>query len=133
MTTKRRQKRVSDFIHQAIGELLLKGIKDPRVENVTITDVEITADLRQATVWYSVLGDEEEVKEAAKGLESASGFLRSEVGGQLNIYHTPELVFKRDRSWERGARIDAILEKIAQERIEREDDADTDKDQDTDS
>lgn len=130
MTNKRKQKRVSDTIHQTVSELLLRRIKDPRVLGVTITDVEITADLQQATIWYSLMGSEEEAQEAAEGLKSANGFLRSQVAGKLGLFHAPELIFKRDHSLERVARIESILEQIA---LERENNADPDPASEPDS
>ena len=118
MATKRRQQRVAEQIQEAISELVLLRVKDPRLTNVTITSAEITRDLRQATVWYSVLGDEQDIKQAQEGLSSAAGFVRREVGSQLQLRHAPDLVFKRDDSWDRGSRIDDLLAKIAQEREE---------------
>ena len=94
------------------------GATGPRLVNVTITSAEVTRDLSQATVWYSVLGDEQEIKQAQEGLASAMGFVRREMGAQLQLRHTPELIFKRDDSWERGSRIDDLLEQIALEREE---------------
>ena len=118
MATKRRQQRIAEYIQETISELVLLRVKDPRLVNVTITSAEVTRDLSQATVWYSVLGDEQEIKQAQEGLASAMGFVRREMGAQLQLRHTPELIFKRDDSWERGSRIDDLLEQIALEREE---------------
>ena len=97
---------------------MLLRVKDPRLANVTITSADITRDLHQATVWYSVLGDEQEVEQVHEGLASAGSFVRREMGRQLRLRHTPDLIFKRDDSWERGARIDDLLQQIALEREE---------------
>ena len=118
MATKRRQERIAEYIQEIISELVLMRVKDPRLGNVTITSAEITRDLGLATVWYTVLGDQEETDRAKEGLASAMGFVRREMGARLRLRHTPELVFKRDDSWERGSRIDALLERIALERGE---------------
>ena len=118
MATKRRQERIAEYIQEIISELVLMRVKDPRLGNVTITSAEITRDLGLATVWYTVLGDQEETDQAKEGLASDMGFIRREMGTRLRLRHTPELVFKRDDSWERGSRIDALLERIALEREE---------------
>jgi ribosome-binding factor A len=79
---------------------------------VTITDVEVTPDVTRANVYFSVLGGEEARDEALKGLRSAAGWLRRELGQQLRLRHIPELVFRYDRSVERGERISAILDEL---------------------
>jgi ribosome-binding factor A len=116
MANKRRQQRIGDSIQREVSKAILYRVKDPRLIGVTITDADITADLSISTVWFSVLGDEEERwTEAEEGLASALGFLRREMGASLGLRHTPELNFKRDKSFERGQRIDAILDRIADE------------------
>ncbi|NLS77080.1 MAG: 30S ribosome-binding factor RbfA [Chloroflexi bacterium] len=116
MATKKRQGRTAEFIKEVMGELISTKLKDPRLAMTTITDATITQDLRQATVWYSVLGTDEEIEAAAEGLRSAAGWLRRELGTQLHLRFVPELFFKRDDSWERGFRVDTLLEKIAAEK-----------------
>jgi len=116
----RRQRRISEFIQQEISELLAKKSQDPRLSSVTITHVEMTADLQLAKVLYSVLGDGEAVKEAAVALHHARSFLRREIAPHLTLRHTPDLRFVLDDSWERGARVDALLEQIAHEQEEHE-------------
>jgi ribosome-binding factor A len=80
---------------------------------VTVTGVEVSADLKNATVFVSVLGSEEDARQAMQGLESASGFLRRELGRCLNMRVTPELVFRYDRSYEQGLKIDTLLDTIS--------------------
>jgi len=116
MATKKRQGRTAEFIKEVMGELISTKLKDPRLAMTTITDATITQDLRQATVWYSVLGSDEEVLAAAEGLRSASGWLRRALGTQLHLRFVPELTFKRDASWERGFRVDTLLDQIAAEK-----------------
>jgi ribosome-binding factor A len=108
----RRQERVSERIHVDISELLQKRLRDPRLAHVTVTDVEITADLKLATVFISVMGDREAEKAALLGMERASGFIRRELAVSLEMRLTPSLRFELDRSWERGAHIDELLDSL---------------------
>ena len=89
---------------------LIRNVKDPRVNQgmISITAVETTGDLRYSNVYLSVLGLKSE-KELMKGLKSASGYLRHELGSALELRYTPELIFHLDRSIEHGAEINKIL------------------------
>ncbi|MCK4437138.1 30S ribosome-binding factor RbfA, partial [bacterium] len=87
---------------------------DPRIGFITITDVELSRDLRHAKVFISVYGDESEKEKALKGLSSAAGFIRREVGKRVKLRYTPEIVFKWDRSIEKGAQIEEVLRRIRQ-------------------
>jgi ribosome-binding factor A len=109
----RRQRRVSELIHRELSQLLMRDVRDPRISGVTITGVQITADLLLARIYYSVLGDAEAKKEARTGLESASGFLRTQLGARIRLRFVPELVFELDESAEYGRRIDELLDQIA--------------------
>ncbi len=119
MSTKR-QKRIGELIQEVISELLEKKLEDPRLRMVTITDAEITPDLRQARIWYSVLGEPEQIKAATQALRNAAGFMRRELGMQLRLRYVPEIVFKRDDSWQQGARVDDLLQQIALESQEHD-------------
>lgn len=91
---------------------LIRGVKDPRVHGlVSITAVETTPDLRYAKVFVSVL-DKSDVNEVVKGLKSAAGWLRRELGGALSLRYTPELLFVRDDSIDKGAHILELLENL---------------------
>ena len=105
--------RINDDIQRVLADRL-RSVKDPRVSEqglITITRVETTGDLRYAKVWLSVYGMKDE-KEFRKGLKSASGWLRHEIGSALTLAYTPELVFEIDHSIEYGAKINGILEKL---------------------
>ena len=104
--------RTNDDI-QIVLSKLLREIKDPRVQQgmLSVTRVETTGDLRYSKVWLSVLGMENE-KEFKKGLRSASGWLRHELGTVLDLRYTPELVFEIDHSIEEGAHISALIEQL---------------------
>jgi len=108
--------RVSQEILKDVNDILLKRVKDPRVQDVTITDVDVTGDLQQATIFYSTLKEDEETKkETQQGLDKATGLIRKELGDRLTIYKTPEIHFERDESIEYGNRIDELLNEIKKE------------------
>ena len=104
--------RINDDI-QFVLSRLLRDIKDPRVQQgmISVTRVETTGDLRYAKVWISCMGMENE-KEFKKGLKSASGWLRRELGSAVNLRYTPELVFEIDHSIEYGAHINNLISSL---------------------
>ncbi|MDD5921784.1 MAG: 30S ribosome-binding factor RbfA [Eubacteriales bacterium] len=112
-----RQGRLAEEIRKLISEMMLKDLKDPRLDSmISITDVEVTKDGSYATVYLDVLDtskdpDVKKKKEedAVEGLESASGRIRKEIGKKMHIRRTPELIFKIDRSMEYGEHIDAVI------------------------
>ncbi len=114
--TNYRDRRVSQEIQREVNDILQKRVRDPRVKGVTITDVKVTGDLQQATVYYSTLSEplSEQVKEQ-EGLDRAKGLIRKELGMRLKIYKTPELIFERDQSVSYGSHIDELIKKIHEE------------------
>lgn len=102
----RRQKRVGELIHQELSTLLQQEARDPRLAEVTITEVEVSPDLRQAQVYVSALDNAEEILRA---LVSASGYLRRQLAERLSLRFVPEVSFRWDRSLERGQRILELL------------------------
>lgn len=116
-----RRERASSFIREELTLLLRNTVRDPRVEPLTITDVELTPDRRIARVHVACYSGEESLEEGLEGLESAKGFLRRGLGQVLHWRFTPEIEFRVDRSWERGARIDELLDELAQDRAARGD------------
>ena len=112
--TSRRQRQVAELIHRELSQILLFEAKDPRVTDITITDVEVTADLQLARVYFTVIGGEEQTQEALDGLLHAKGYLRSQLAGRLELRLTPDLNFEVDRSAAYAQRIEALLEQIAQ-------------------
>ena len=119
-TKNRRMSRVGDLIRAALSEVLQRGLADPRVTSglVTITDVDVSPDLRHAIVWVSVIGDEEAQDKALAGLKAAANYLRRELGGRIATKYTPALRFQQDRSAERGARMERTLAGLDFEREE---------------
>jgi ribosome-binding factor A len=112
MTYKRSEK-VAEAVHEFISELLIKGLKDPRIGFVTITGVKVTDDLHLATVYFSVVGSEDEKKSTEAGLNSAKGFIRKELGRNMRLRYVPDIVFKYDISLDYGNRIESILGEIS--------------------
>lgn len=103
--------RINEEIQRELANLI-RTVKDPRVHGlVSITAVETTPDLRYAKVFVSVL-DQSDVNEVVKGLKSAGGYLRRELGGKLSLRYTPELIFQRDDSMAEGAHILELIEKL---------------------
>ncbi|MBI5118095.1 30S ribosome-binding factor RbfA [Candidatus Poribacteria bacterium] len=117
-----RQKRLGELIKQEISEMMLREIKDPRIGFVSITSVDMTADLRHAKVFISVLGSESERKSSLAGLRSATGFIRRELGHRLRLKYTPEISITYDKSIEEGVRIVALIDSVTKERTSLSDD-----------
>jgi ribosome-binding factor A len=109
-----RARRLNERITQIVAEMLERRIKDPRLGFVTITDTRVTGDLRDATVFYTVYGSEEEAAASAAALASATGVIRSEVGKQTGLKHTPSITFKRDSLPEGAKSIEDLVAKAVQ-------------------
>lgn len=105
-----RARRLAKRISQIVASSLEHEVKDPRLAMVTITDTRVTADLREATVYYTVYGGEAEVTGSAAALASARGVLRTAVGQGTGVRYTPSLAFERDAVPEGAARLDELLD-----------------------
>lgn len=105
--TFKRSARVGDQMKQEIADILMKKIKDPRIGFVTVTDVEISDDLRNAKVFVSAYGSDR--KEVLAGLESATPFIRGELGRRMRLRLLPEVLFRYDDTVERGSHIMDLL------------------------
>ena len=105
----RRSERLADLIRQVLSELLEREVKDPRIGFITLTEVQLTGDLRQARVYVSILGDEEARKQSMEGLAAARPFLRHQLAHRLQLRHTPEIDFQLDRSQEYNERLDELI------------------------
>jgi ribosome-binding factor A len=117
----RRQKRIADLIQRELSDIVQRRVKDPRLEGVTITGTRVSADYQYADVhFYRLGGDPVELQQAKEGLESASGFIRRELGGRITIRHTPELRFHLDESIDYGAHIETLFAEIRKERRSRD-------------
>jgi ribosome-binding factor A len=107
-----RSDRVAGQIQKALSHLILKEIKDPRIETVTLTGVEVSRDLRIARIYYSVTGGENVRKGAAEGFNRALGFLKRTLASRLGLRYMPDLKFFYDDSFDYGSRIDTVLRSI---------------------
>ncbi len=108
-----RNNRIKEEIKKLISHMIQHELKDPRISPLTsIIDVNVTKDLRYATVFISIYGSDEERKDTLEGLTSASGFIRKEIGKNLNIRYIPEILFKHDLSIEHGIYISDLIDKL---------------------
>jgi ribosome-binding factor A len=106
--------RVADLLQREIADLLLRRVKDPRVEGVTVTGVKVSGDLQHARVFYCIMGSpqEERRKAVASGLEKARGFMRQELSKRLHMKHLPQLEFAYDASFDYGEKIERLLKEL---------------------
>ncbi|MEV4532262.1 30S ribosome-binding factor RbfA [Asanoa sp. NPDC049518] len=111
MTDPAKVRRHAERVRELVASVVRTQIKDPRLGMITITDSRITADLRDATVYYTVLGDVAEQEATAAALESAKGVLRSTVGKALGLRHSPTLTFVHDNVQDQAKHIDELLAK----------------------
>ncbi|MBN1870721.1 MAG: 30S ribosome-binding factor RbfA [Candidatus Omnitrophica bacterium] len=110
-----RIERINQQVKREIGRILLQEMADPRLQFVTIMDADVSRDLQNARIRYSVLGKESEIQSAKKGLEGAKGMIRRLLGQSMNMRHTPDLIFIYDQSIEISARIEETLQEIHDE------------------
>lgn len=110
-----RLEKIQEFIKQETSKIILTELKDPRIGFVTVTQVEVTGDLRSAKIYVSLLGSDEQKADTLKGLHHALGYLRSEIGKRIRLKFTPELSIHLDETLNYSARIQELLIKIKQE------------------
>ena len=115
----KRMERVGHLIQMELGKILLYKSKDPRFQNVTITHVGVTPDMKSARVFYSVLGDEKAKQETKAALERAAGFLQKEIASVIEMRYTPKFTFSLDDTVDRMLEIDKVLKTIRQEKKPR--------------
>ncbi len=116
----RRPERLAEQIREEVSLIIAGEVEDPRVGFATVTDVKLSADLRHAKVYVSVIGTENEVKGSLVALRHASGFIRHQLGAVLRMRHTPELHFAHDDAELRAARIEELLSEEAAAARERD-------------
>ena len=112
----KRAHRVGDLIQEVICEMLLKDLSDPRLTSVTITEVEVTDDLRLAKVFFSAMGNQTREEASLQGLQSATGYIKKRLGRELKLRYTPDLLFEVDHSFEYGSKIDRLIRDIQEEK-----------------
>ena len=115
MSNQLRVEKLQELIKQEVGKMLLMDIKDSRIGFVTVTGVEMTGDLREAKIYVSIMGNDEQIKNSWDGLKSALGFIRREIGKRIKIRFTPEISFALDKSLDYSEHIQKLLLKIKSE------------------
>lgn len=110
----KRSEKVADLIQKEVSGMLLRSIKDPRIGFVTITKVTVSEDCRFAKVYFSVAGTPAERESSEKGLDSAKGYVRKELGRRLRLRYTPEIVFQFDPSVEYAIHMEELIQSIHQ-------------------
>jgi len=107
-----RATRVADLLKEEISEMLCKEVKDPHIGFITITDVDLSKDLKHAQVFYTILGNEQQAAESADALSRVSSFIKKQLGKRLRMRYIPEIIFKYDHSLAYGTKIDHILDSL---------------------
>ena len=108
----KRSEKVADLIQKEISQMLVKSVKDPRIGFVTITRVSVSEDCRFAKIYFSVAGSLEERERSMKGLESATGYVRKELGRRIRLRYTPEILFQFDPSIEYAIHMEELIQSI---------------------
>lgn len=116
-----RVRKIQEFIKQEVGNMLLHDLKDPRLGFITVTGVKLTGDLREAVIYVSLFGKDDEKKASMDALNQAKGFIRREIGQRLKVYYTPSISFAEDTSLDYGMHIEGLLKKIQKEEKPHED------------
>ena len=109
-----RLKRITEEIKREVGRIIHDEVRDPRIGFITITKVNLSPDLHVAKVYFSILGDNKQLRDTEIGLERSKGFIRRLLGQRVKIRYTPEIVFKLDENIAYGVHISEILDKIKQ-------------------
>jgi len=125
--TNKRAVRVGELLKEEISQIILREMKDPRIAFVSVTDVDVSGDLRHAKVFISVFGTDKEKEETMEGLKKARGYIRKLVGERIKIHHTPEIIFRYDDSIEQGVHISEIINDLKKNGEIKESDSDEEK------
>ncbi|MBN1292619.1 MAG: 30S ribosome-binding factor RbfA [Candidatus Latescibacteria bacterium] len=110
-----RSDRVSHLIHREVSEIIDHELRDERIGMVTVTGVDVSKDLRNAKIYVSILGTENDIKDSMKALNAATGFIRTTLGSRVILKYLPTISFQHDTSTINGMHIDKLLEKIKKE------------------
>ena len=112
MLAGKRSVRVGDQILKEIADMLTHQIRDPRVQGATLTGINCSNDLKNARVYFSVIGGKEEIEKVQSGLESATGYIKREISRRINLRYTPQIKFEHDPTLETGNQIEKLFKKI---------------------
>lgn len=110
-----RAEKVQEFIKQEVSKIILNDLKDPRIGFVTVTQVDVTNDLRYAKIYVSLMGSETQIKDTWQALQHSIGFIRTEIGKRIRLRFTPELSLHIDKSLDYSVHIQELLQKIKEE------------------
>ncbi len=116
----RRLLKAAEAIREVVSMAILTELRDPRVENVTVTGVEVAPDMKSAKVSVSIMGDEGRQKLCLRGLQSSSGYLQSRIADRIDTRYTPRLSFELDTGVKKSLEVDRILAELAEERRQAE-------------
>lgn len=116
-----RAERLRGVLQEELSDIIRTELKDPRVGFASITSMDVSGDLRHVKVYVSVMGSPTEQEETLTALNGAAGFIRTEVGKRITLRHTPEIIFRLDKSIEHGSHINALLRKLRQDEQEKDD------------
>ena len=114
----KRSVRVGDVVLKEVASLLLERVRDPRVQGVTLTGIRLSDDLKQARIFFSVMGDQPLVERAQEGLNSATGFLKREIGRRVDLRYIPGIKFVYDPSLKTGNHMERVFEKLREAEVE---------------
>ena len=110
--SKVRVEKVRELMKQEISKIILQDLKDPRIGFVTVTAVDVSSDLRNAKIYVSLMGSEQQIADCWRGLQSSLGFLRREVGHRVRLRYTPALTLALDKSVDYSVHIQELLQQI---------------------
>lgn len=119
----KRANRVAEAIRMELSTLLISRVRDPRLQNVSISRVEVTSDLSLARIYFTVYHDDKRLGQIVEGFSKAKGFMRSHIASTLNLRYTPALEFLYDETAEKVSELDELFQEIANERKSRKDDS----------
>lgn len=118
---RKRSARVGDAIRNELSALLVQGVRDPRLADVSVTRVVVSDDLKYARIYYSIFGSMKKRQAAGKAFERAKGFMRSHIARELNLRHTPEMQFFYDETSDKVEEVEKLFQEIAKDREAHED------------
>ncbi len=108
----KRKDRVAHLIQSEVSEMILKELKDPRIGFVSVTGVEVSGDLRHATIFFTVLGEQKDVESTVAALEHATGYVRREIASRLRLRYTPQIRFKFDDVFKRAWHLEEVIRSL---------------------
>jgi ribosome-binding factor A len=112
MLAGKRAVKVGEQILRGVADLLMHKVKDPRIKGVTLTGIDLSNDLKHTKIFYSVIGNQDEVIKAQSGLDSAKGYIKREIGLRTELRYVPDIIFEHDPTLETGDRMERLFDKL---------------------